>query len=428
MRAMIEVARVTRTIGTVTLLTIGTAACADTLDRLIAVDIPDRILEATLEDPAQASLLVRSAQTNFECAFGSYVVALGLVTDELDDASGAGDFIPFDRRDIRPGEGIFGTYAQNECDNLGVYGPVSRARWLADQVRAKLEGWSDGQVPSRQQKIATVAAYSGYALVLLGEGFCSAALDIGPELTRAQILAQAEDRFTRAITAAQAASSALERNWASIGRARTRLNLGRTADAVADAQTIPTGFAVQATADGQATAQRENRPYAWINRARRATVSASFRNLEWQGSPDPRVPVSNGNRTGADNVTPWWFQTKYGSEAASIPLATWEEAQLILAEVAGGQTAVGIINGLHSRAGLPPFTSTDAQVIAAQVREERRRELFLESHRINDFIRFSLPLSPPAGAPYPRGGVYGSTTCLPLPDRERLNNPNIPDR
>jgi hypothetical protein len=57
--------------------------------------------------------------------------------------------------------------------------------------------------------------------------------------------------------------------------------------------------------------------------------------------------------------------------------------------------------------------------------QERRRELFLEGHRLYDFRRFNLPLTPAPGTLYPKGGEYGTTTCLPLPDIERVNNPNI---
>jgi hypothetical protein len=39
--------------------------------------------------------------------------------------------------------------------------------------------------------------------------------------------------------------------------------------------------------------------------------------------------------------------------------------------------------------------------------------------------RLELPFDPPAGSPYWQGGTYGTTRCLPLPDLERDNNPNI---
>lgn len=70
--------------------------------------------------------------------------------------------------------------------------------------------------------------------------------------------------------------------------------------------------------------------------------------------------------------------------------------------------------------------SNDPVEVRAQLIEERRRELFLERHRLGDIIRFNITLSPPAGTPFPiKGGVYGNQICFPLPDVERNNNPNI---
>jgi hypothetical protein len=120
-----------------------------------------------------------------------------------------------------------------------------------------------------------------------------------------------------------------------------------------------------------------------------------------------------------------YIQTKYASESAPIPLATGVEAQLIIAEIEGGQAAVDIINALHAAVGLDPFTSSDPTEIRNQVIEERRRAFFLEGHRNYDRIRFSLPLDPPPGAPYRWGGLFEDAKCLPLPDVERLNNPNL---
>jgi hypothetical protein len=64
--------------------------------------------------------------------------------------------------------------------------------------------------------------------------------------------------------------------------------------------------------------------------------------------------------------------------------------------------------------------------VQAQIVEERRRELFLEGHRLGDIRRLGLTITPAAGATFPGGGgVYGTQTCFPLPDVERINNPTI---
>jgi hypothetical protein len=37
-----------------------------------------------------------------------------------------------------------------------------------------------------------------------------------------------------------------------------------------------------------------------------------------------------------------------------------------------------------------------------------------------------VAFAPAAGTAYPGGATYGTQTCFPLPDVERINNPNIP--
>ncbi|MGH7475240.1 MAG: RagB/SusD family nutrient uptake outer membrane protein [Longimicrobiales bacterium] len=123
-----------------------------------------------------------------------------------------------------------------------------------------------------------------------------------------------------------------------------------------------------------------------------------------------------------------YVQTKYPAFSSPIPLATWEEAQLIIAEVTGGETAVGIINALHQRAGLPSYDPATDGDITEHTIQERSRELFLEGgHRLKDILRYM-------GTPYEIsvdtgidhfGREYGPTTCWPLPNVERHNNPNL---
>ena len=106
-------------------------------------------------------------------------------------------------------------------------------------------------------------------------------------------------------------------------------------------------------------------------------------------------------------------------------------ADVAAANAATAGNAVTIIDGLRARASLPAYSGgTTAAQVQALVREERRRELFLEGQRFGDIIRFDIPLSPAAGTPFPvKGGTYGpdrgSQICIPLPDLERNNNPNF---
>jgi len=412
------------------------AAC----DSLLEVDPGSRVIDAELNQPIHAALLTGSAVIDFECAFGGYIVAAGLHGDELQDAQLTASYWNVDRRTTGEEGGPLATVTCNTANvspGPGIYTAVSTARFLGDDVAGKLQGWSDAQVANRQQLLATAFAYAGYSVLLLGESYCSLALDIGPEQTRIQAFEAAEQRFTSAIAAAQAASSSDILNLARVGRARARLNLavvgGNVANATklteagADAQQVPQGFVKNATY-ANTVARRYNTVFAsnvffeWV------TVEDDFRNLTTQGVPDPRVAVTNQARVATgDRITPLWTQQKYAALGSSIPIARWAEAQLILAESQGGASAVNIINGLRTLAGLPSYGGGTAAEIRQEIVRERARELFLESHHLGDKLRYGLPFTPAAGAPYPpkAGGAYGNTTCIPLPIQERQNNPNL---
>ena len=56
---------------------------------------------------------------------------------------------------------------------------------------------------------------------------------------------------------------------------------------------------------------------------------------------------------------------------------------------------------------------------------ERERQLFLQGSHQYDVRRLNLPLYPPSGTPYPKGGTYGNEVCLPIPAVETQNNPNF---
>lgn len=408
------------------LLLAGVVLALGACDSLLDVEAASRIPAENLEGPESAQLLLNGAVGDFECAFNAYVVMSGIIGEELVDATQTADRWPYDRREVQPNDR---RYSEFGCTALGVYTPLSTARWQAENVLAKLQGWTDQQVANRGVAIATAAAYSGYSHLLLGEGFCSgvlldAGLTPGGEVPRADVLRRAEQRFTDAIAAAQAAGSADIRNMALVGRARTRLNLGNPAGALADARLVTADYVRNATASTIAS-RRENRVVEQNNNSQAVSVGPTYRALEFGGVADPRVRVTDTGRNATDG-TRIWAQNKYSGLAAPLPIATWDEAQLIIAEVEGGQTAVDIINMFHARAGLPAFSATDPAAIRAQVIQERRRELFLEGHHLGDVIRYGLSLTPATGTPFAKGGTYGSTTCLPLPNIERLNNPAIP--
>jgi hypothetical protein len=427
-----QTTRATMTAGqwlTVIVLSTPMIGC-NVLDKGLEATSPDKIVTSVLETPANAGLLVTSAIGNFECALKMYIVDAGMASGELMDATPTAANWPFDSRNTDPTSDT--RYATNGCDAYGIYTPIQVARGTADRTLELLQGWTDAQVANRQDLIAKAAAYAGYSRILLGEGFCTAAINLSKEMSSAEIFASAETMFNTAITAAQAAGDQRILNMAYVGRARARLDQGNKAGATADAALVPAGFVINATSENSPTI-RQNRVQTF-NQSGVVSVAPSYRNLTVTNSsggtvPDTRVTVTNAGKNGTDNRTPLYIQTKYANSASPIPIASYKEAQLIVAEVAQGQTAVDIINSLRAAKGLPPFSSTDPAAIAAEVTEARRRELFLEGQHLYDVRRLNLPLDPAAGTPYStvylKGGNYGTERCFPVPDVERLNNPNF---
>lgn len=437
-----------RAVAPVALL-FGAAGCSDLLDQAA----PTRILESTLEGPAAAPLVVDGAQAAFGCAFQAYITGMGLITDELEDTQLAAAGWDWDRRSMLQSGGNYATAACDGGQQFGVYAPMQTARYTANLGVTNLAQYTDAQVPGRTALMARSALLGGYATLLLGEGFCSMALDGGPEMTPAQVFTAAEAKFTEAITHATAANNASLLNAARVGRARTRLNLAklpgqavvnaRLTEARADAAAVPAGFVYTIPYASNAPYSR-NQIFVRNQEGRFYGVAPRYQAMTFGGVADPRVVVSPGS-IGQDNLTPSvYIARKYNSQAAPIALAKYQEARLIMAEadyhLVGPSAAVDYINALHTAAGLPAFSSSDATEILNQLIDERSRELFLESQRGYDYNRFNLPFNPPAGATFqepqprigggapanrPKGGVYGTVRCMPLPDVERNNNENF---
>ena len=411
----------------VVLFAAAAVACGDVVS--LEQEAPSRVVANDLYVPGNAQLLVTSTISDYECALAQYIVAAGLVGDELIDAQLSQVGWDYDRRTITPALPIYATNGCTSTQVPGYYTPLSIARATADKILTSLEGWTDEEVTGRQGLIATAAAYAGYSLVLLGESACSAALDAGPELTPTQLLAEAEARFTKAITAAQAANNTAILNLARVGRARARLGLKKYADAKADASLVPDAFVHNATYSA-ANARRENLVNTQLFRGLYSSVDPSFRNLMVDAAQDSRVVVVDAGVVGHDRVTRIWRTTKYPLISSSIPIASGDEAILITAEAdveANNITAaVAGINKLRTKASLPQYAGVTQAEVRAQIIDERRRELFLEGQRFGDIIRFSIPQTPPAGTAFPvKGGVYGNQICFPLPDIERNNNPTL---
>jgi hypothetical protein len=411
-------------------LAAGVFATACDTSGMLDVKAPNSVPVDIYDNPAFATLMVNSVIGDFECAFGSFVVAEGLATDELHDSALNNGNWNMDRRDNAFTSGFYGV---NSCTTVtGIYTPLSTARGEADAAIKRLSEWTPAQVPNIKALEAQANLYAGFSYAALGMAMCQAAFDKGPLVNQLGMFALAEQRFTAAIAAAQAASLPNVLNAAYAGRARVRLYQRNAAGAIADAQLVPAGFVFNAAMDAT-NARRFNHIFTAISTSGALTVETTARALATEtGQVDPRSAMIRLNTAPADGLNQIYIPAKYNAATLAAgqsipqPITRYAEAQLILAEAQGGASAVSVINTMRAAASVNPYTGpTDAASITALIANERQRVLFLEGFRAYDIERLNLPLVPAVGSAYLQGGVYGGTVCFPVPDIEKNNNPNI---
>jgi len=406
---------------------VGIGAC----NSLLEVDNPGSVPAESLSDPALVPALAAAALQTLQCGVIQYAATAAMLSGEYLNANGFVDNHPWEWRGVVEIKGAPGScnYGRGTTA-MGFYTPLQQARFQLDDAFNRLDKFTDAEVPNRALLMAQMRAYAGYAILLLGEGMCEMTMDNGPKMTREQVWAAAEERFTDAITRATAVNDASILNMARVGRARARLNLKKLTEAAADANAVPTGFVRNAEFTEGGAAQRENRIYNLTIRNDFLSVSVPYRNLTVNGVagnvPDPRVKVRDAAKRANDGITPLFQQQKFIAQTGGTPhpIASWNEAQLIYAEAVGGQQGFDAINRVRTANGVPVLTGPvpTGQAFIDLVLEERRRQLFSEGQRYGDMLRYNLPFTKGLTI---NGNTYSDLTCVPLPDVETRNNPNF---
>lgn len=422
----------------------GVTLAGCNLDKVLEVQPSSLIPAGGLEIPANAALLVAGAASDFDCAFGAYVVATGLIGEELDDALQTAARWPYDQRAVLASQAY---YSQNSCEAIGLYTPLHTARVSANNVRRLLEGWTDVEVgPSRQILIARTAAYEGWATLLLGEAFQESVLstvtgeviNYAPRIPRAQVFQAAITRLTQAIDDATAVGGTVAdsiRYFALVARARAYQNLGTAGDltsARADASVVPATFVWNASASA-VSGRRSNRVHSQSN----ATGVSSTVGPRYRALNDPRVPVQplltpgGAQRTNALGVQ-LWAQLKYQSANSALPVAQGAEMRLLIAEIdrtTAPANTISIIQTFRAAGNQPAYTGVTPAEHLAEIIDQRRRALWLTGTHFGDIIRYNLTVTPAANTVAPWNQDYGpdqgSQLLLPLPEVEIRNNPDV---
>ena len=407
------------TVATLATLTLSTAAC----DRLLDVENPSRVPIEALSDPALMPTLEAAALQQFQCAWANYVPTAGVLSGEYWVSSNFVNSHPWEWRGVVQIKQEPGSCGNRAATSMGFYTPMQQARFQLEDLYARASEFTDAEVPNRQRMMTEARAYAAYALTILGETMCEMAIDGGPKMTSMEVWTLAEQKFTEAITLATALGSTGDplslRNMALAGRARVRLDMNKLTEAAADARLVPAGF-VRNAEYTTAIQTRENRVVNLTVTNNNISVTPTYQAMTVNGAPDPRVRAANQNRLGGDNVTQFWRQLKYPLQTTPLPIASYAESQLILAEASTDQAEkLAALNRVRALSSIAPLTGT---VTDAIILEERQRQLFSEGQRYTDMLRKKLPFQSGTNR---KGQTYSDLTCIPLPDVETLNNPNF---
>lgn len=407
---------------------LGLVGVLGACDTLLEVENYGAINEGDVSDPLFAPEMANAAINEFQVNFGYLVFAGATLTDEAVTGHNYEQWEDFDLRVV-------------EDDNTqlaDIYESLQSARATADDMTARLRDVVDD--PGSSEHLATALTYAGVSYTYLAEYFCYAPVE--PEAAAIR----SEEIFQRALTrleeGIQIAQAAGESDLANLGRvfaARASLGAGNLQDAVSYANAVPASFVAWVKHTESPTSLRNYLAGATTGTNTTIGVDAPFRGLN-----DPRVRHDAEATTGHNQKTLLWLPRQSASYdgwtvdgetlpiefGTAIRLASGLEARYIRAEAGGMSDAElrAFINERRAVGGQEPFTGTDLQ---AELRDQRRRDFFLDGHRLGDLRRY---LERYGVDQFPSGlhpndaewgwGSYGTATCF-IPHRdEATGNPN----
>jgi len=445
------------------------ASAMSACDEFLTADNPAAIPVERLADTALVDLMANSAIAGMQGPNLFWHIWMGgIFTDELVNLHVFAEEGLWDQRRV--------SLTGATYNGAFLYGPIARARWLADSVAGRIrEVYGDSAL--HDVRLARTYAMAGYDLILLAEDFCEAPLSTAQQqysapYKSAELFAFAEARFDSAIkvaTAAKTANAAVNtaaglrwargadtvRDLAYVGMARAALGRGDKVKAAAAARQVvslggATEFEYRAYYNANTTLGLQNLMAERLSGGAGATAG-TINNTPFISLDDARVPHPVNPTTGAPlaeaaqngnwvvpNSPPSFSTfngTKTGADATydtSIRTASRLEALYIIAE-AEGPTAANIAFVESRRTAFPSSTAPDpvtATNFQQSLKTQRSRDFYLDGHRLGDLRRYekqqSIDLWPKGAYPRATNVVYGDQKCWPLIQAEVTNNPLIP--
>ncbi|HEX6370647.1 MAG TPA: hypothetical protein VF006_17120 [Longimicrobium sp.] len=426
-------------------------------DSLLEVENPQVVEPDELNDPYYLTLLMNGVVSDFQRAYDDVVLFGGVFTDELRNHASFAEEPLIDQRAVESGNGTAAL----------VYTQLQRARALADSSIGRFRTLRADSAES-DLRLARVMVYGGMTYVLMAEHLCEAPVNLSRPYTPRELLDTfAVPRFDEAIRVAAAAraaaAAAVPANARGVAGADSLIALARVGAARANlalwgmtgsdayrvrardhAAAVPAAFLFYAYYSDQAD---ELNNFVWSRLTNSISASVSNTPFEALRGLDPRIPIPTTQETAVGGLRVYvpnsptaytsYSPTQPGAEfgrGSWIRMASGLEARYIRAETEGA-TAENIAF-IESRRLLAPVgtVETTAATFLANLRDQRRRDFYLDAHRLGDLRRYRTQYGDIEDFNEFQQGLYpGSTTisyastyCFPVNFSEISGNPNYP--
>lgn len=403
-------------LGFILSLSLLLAAC----DFISSIDDPiDRVDADSLNVPSQVPFLITGVQHRLATTNSQISVQSSLLSDQFFFSTLVQNatFPTFQEIDL-------GQILLSNVTIRGSWRHATELRFLADDLIDRVENrieFEEGQEDLIQQGLFTGYLYGAIARHIMATYFAldqttpGGVIDAGPFIPAAELYADAANRYTTALD--YAPSGYHERVTNSL-LARTLLYSGDYSGAYAAAQDgMSPAWRLEEGPDDPPfqTLYSPGIPNDWFNDGGRGRTQI-VADMRFFDEPDPRAPVEPATMTAAaqQQGIQYYRQARYIPSDAPITFISWQENNLMLAELAlrgmGGESPLELVNENRAAASLGPLESVDLEILE----RERDYQLFTEGQRLPDQHRFDSWHLP-----------AGAWQYLPIPDSERLTNPNL---
>lgn len=371
----------------------------------------DKVEDERLNTEDAMSFLITGIKARFADTVDDLFVCADLLSDQtvFDSNVPFATYPTFNELEV----GII-RYDNNSVDTP--FDDLGELRFFADNLIERAAGITFTDVAFEAQVTYTGKFYGGYARFLYAAYFGltqtegGATIDAGPFIPADQLYADAVTLFEEAIASASDEAEIRLIN-SLIARVYLYQNNFAKAKEYADKGMIEGDVVFQA----EYTPEADNyyRQQAGAGRQQAVLDDRFYTYVE--EDPTEAVRVQFDSVKANDESRYFYYQTKYPDFSSPMPMMTWQENTLMLAECAleglGGDAAA-LVNEVRASHGLADLATVDK----AAVQVERDKELMCQGNRLPDQRRWDI---------WHLGA--GTWQYLPLMENERNANENLDD-